>query len=148
MSERLVAKGVAARSIEVIPNWVDADEIRPQPRDNDWARANGLADRFVVMHSGNVGHAQELETLIRASTLLDDLERLEVAIVGFGARHAAAVALTEALGAAKVRFLGYQPRELLSQSLSAADVHYLGLARGLAASSSRAAERHHGRAGR
>ena len=84
------------------------------------------------MHSGNVGHAQELETLIRASTLLEDLERLEVVIVGFGARHAAAVALAEALGAAKVRFLAYQPRELLSQSLSAADIHYLGLARGLA----------------
>ena len=132
MSERLVAKGAPRDRIEVIPNWVDADEIRPQPRHNDWARANGLVDRFVVMHSGNVGHAQELETLIRASTLLEDLERLEVVIVGFGARHAAAVALTEELRAAKVRFFAYQPRELLSQSLSAADVHYLGLARGLA----------------
>jgi glycosyltransferase involved in cell wall biosynthesis len=132
MSERLVAKGAPRERVEVIPNWVDAAEIRPQPRANEWARENGLGDRFVVMHSGNVGHAQGLETLIRASTLLDDLERLEVVIVGFGARHAAAVALTEALGATKVRFLAYQPRELLSQSLSAADVHYLGLAHGLA----------------
>jgi hypothetical protein len=31
-----------------------------------------------------------------------------------------------------VRFLGYQPREVLSQSLSAADVHVVGLAEGLA----------------
>src|SRR5207344_1046503 len=30
MSERLVAKGAPRDRIEVIPNWVDADEIRPQ----------------------------------------------------------------------------------------------------------------------
>ena len=31
---------------------------------------NGLVGRFVVMHSGNVGHAQDLETLVRAAVLL------------------------------------------------------------------------------
>jgi glycosyltransferase involved in cell wall biosynthesis len=31
----------------------------------------------------------------------------------------------------KIRFLGYQPRERLSLSLSSADLHYVGLARGL-----------------
>ena len=40
--------------------------------------------------------------------------------------------LANDLGATNVRFLPYQPREVLSESLSAADVHYLGLARGLA----------------
>ncbi len=30
-----------------------------------------------------------------------------------------------------MRFLPYQPRELLAQSLSAADLHYVGLAKGL-----------------
>ena len=31
----------------------------------------------------------------------------------------------------QVRFLGYQPRDVLSKSLSAADIHVVGLARGL-----------------
>lgn len=132
MSKRLVAKGAPPERIVVIPNWVDPDEITPQPRDNPWARENDLVDSFVVMHSGNVGHAQDLETLIRASTLLGDLDRLEIVIVGFGARHAAAVALAEEVGSTNVRFLQYQPREVLALSLSAADVHYVGLARGLA----------------
>ena len=39
--------------------------------------------------------------------------------------------LTKELGADRVRFLEYQPRERLSESLSAADVHYVGLAPGL-----------------
>jgi colanic acid biosynthesis glycosyl transferase WcaI len=132
MSTRLVAKGAQPERIVVIPNWVDPGEITPQPRDNAWAEENGLTGRFVVMHSGNVGHAQDLETLVTAATLLHDLDRLEIVVVGFGARHAAAVELATRTGATNVRFLPYQEREVLSQSLSAADIHYLGLARGLA----------------
>ena len=79
----------------MIPNWVDTKEITPQPRDNAWAREHGLVGRFVVMHSGNVGHAQDLDTLIHATTYLRDLDRLAVVLVGFGARHADYVALAE-----------------------------------------------------
>ena len=132
MSRRLIAKGAPPGRIVVIPNWVDPHEITPQSRNNPWAQENGLAGRFVVMHSGNVGHAQDIETLVRAAVLLQDLDRLEIVIVGFGARHAAVLRLAKDLGATNVRFLPYQPREVLSESLSAADVHYLGLARGLA----------------
>jgi colanic acid biosynthesis glycosyl transferase WcaI len=132
MSRHLVAKGAPANRIVVIPNWIDPAEITPQPRDNAWARKNDLVGRFVVMHSGNVGHAQGLETLVRAAVLLRDLDRFEIVIVGFGARHAAVVELANELGATNVRFLPYQRREVLSESLSAADIHYLGLARGLA----------------
>jgi colanic acid biosynthesis glycosyl transferase WcaI len=132
MTRRLIAKGARPDRILVIPNWVDPDEITPQPRDNGWAYENDLVDRFVVMHSGNVGHAQDLEALVRAAVLLRDLDRLEIVIVGFGARHAAVLELANELGATNVRFLPYQPREVLPQSLSAADIHYLGLARGLA----------------
>lgn len=132
MSRRLIAKGAPPERIVVIPNWVDADEIKPHARDNPWAEANGLTGRFVVMHSGNVGHAQDLETLVRAAVLLRDLDRIEIVIIGFGARHASLVELARATGASNVRFLPYQPRELLSDSLSSADVHYLGLVRGLA----------------
>ena len=131
MKRRLESKGVDPRRIRVIPNWVDTKAIVPQPRDNPWARAHGLDDRFVVMHSGNIGHAQELDTLIRATTYLRDLERLSVVLVGFGALHAQHVRLTESLAASAVSFLEYQPRDVLSQSLSGADVHFVGLARGL-----------------
>ena len=131
MRERLIEKGAAADRIEVIPNWVDTRVLAPQPRDNDWARRRGLDGKFVVMHSGNVGHAQGLETLVVASTFLRDLDDVEIVIAGFGARHASITALAERVEA-PIRFLPYQPREVLSQSLSAADVHFVGLAPGLA----------------
>lgn len=132
MRRRLEVKGAAPENVRVIPNWVDTEAIHPEPKDNEWSRAHGVADRFVVMHSGNIGHAQDLDTLIRATTLLRDLDDLRVLIVGNGARRAELGALAERLEADKVEFLPYQPRENLSLSLSAADVHVVGLARGLA----------------
>lgn len=128
MAERLVAKGVRADRVAVIPNWVDATHISPRPRDNEWARRHGVADKFVVMHSGNVGHAQNLDLLIRAATFLRDLEDLEVLVIGGGARHGELVALAERLDADNVRFLKYQDRANLSESLGSADMHYVGLA--------------------
>lgn len=132
MRLRLEEKGAARERIRVIPNWIDTRALAPQPRDNPWARAHGLVGKFVVMHSGNVGHAQNLDVLVRATTFLRDLERLQVVIIGFGARHAATVALARLLEADQVRFLPYQPREVLAQSLSSADLHFVGLVEGLA----------------
>jgi glycosyltransferase involved in cell wall biosynthesis len=63
---------------------------------------------------------------------LRDLDDLLIPIIGTGARHAELVALAERLEADKVLFAYYQPRHLLAQSLSAADVHVVGLAPGLA----------------
>jgi colanic acid biosynthesis glycosyl transferase WcaI len=131
MRGRLVEKGVAPERIRVIPNWIDTDRVSPQPRDNPWARSKGLTDRFVVMHSGNVGHAQNLDALVRATTFLRDLDDLAVVIIGFGARYSQIVELAELLEADKVQFLPYQPLYMLPQSLSAADVHYVGLVGGL-----------------
>jgi glycosyltransferase involved in cell wall biosynthesis len=131
MRERLREKGTAPGRLRVIPNWVDTHTLVPQPRDNDWAQENGLADSFVVMHSGNVGHAQDLDNLIRATTFVRDLPQVSTVIVGFGARHAALVELAERLDADSVTFLPYQPRELLPQTLSSTDVHFVGLAQGL-----------------
>ena len=133
MRRRLESKGASPERLRVIPNWVDTSEITPQPRDNEWARRRGLVEKFVVMHSGNVGHAQDLDSLVRAATFLRDLDDLVIVIAGFGARHAEMVRLAKRLEVEdKIRFLPYQRRERLPSSLSSGDVHVVGLAKGLA----------------
>ena len=84
MRERLEANGAPAERLRVIPNWVDTRAITPQPRDNPWAERHGLVSRFVVMHSGNVGHAQDLDSLVRAATFLRDRDDIRIVIAGFG----------------------------------------------------------------
>ena len=132
MRKRLEEKGAPPERVRVIPNWVDTTRLVPLDRDNDWARGMGFDGKFVVMHSGNVGHAQDLDSLVRAATFLRDVDDLAIAIIGTGARHSELVALTELLEVDSLRFLYYQSREVLPMSLSAADVHVVGLAPGLA----------------
>ena len=131
MRSRLEAKGAPGERLRVIPNWIDTTAITPQPHENAWRDEKGLAGKFVVMHSGNVGHAQDLDVLVRATTFLRDLDDLAVVIVGFGARHAEIQALAARLQADKVRFLPYQPRKVLPLSLASANLHFVGLAQGL-----------------
>jgi glycosyltransferase involved in cell wall biosynthesis len=132
MHRRLQQKGARPERMTVIPNWVDTSFLTPQPRDNDWAREHGLADKFVVMHSGNVGHAQNLDALLRAFTFLRDLPDVRLVIIGDGARYVELTALAERLELGEQSlFLPYQPRSVLPASLSSADVHVVGLARGL-----------------
>jgi putative colanic acid biosynthesis glycosyltransferase WcaI len=132
MRRRLEAKGAPHEHVRVIPNWVDTERLRPLPKENEWSKGWGFDKQFVVMHSGNIGHAQDLDSLVRAGTFLRDLPDLRIAVIGMGARHAELVALAERLEVDSVLFLYYQPRHLLPQSLSAADVHVVGLAPGLA----------------
>ena len=132
MKTRLTAKGARPERIRVIPNWVDTKRITPRPRDNDWAREHGVDGAFVVMHSGNVGEAQDLDTLIRAAASLRDVRDMRFLIIGGGSRYRDFAALAKKLEVDNLTFLPYQPRERLSQSLSAATLHFVGLARGLA----------------
>jgi glycosyltransferase involved in cell wall biosynthesis len=132
MKARLEEKGAPVDRLEVIPNWVDTNALTPQPRNNEWSTANRLNDCFVVMHSSNVGHAQDLDTLVRAAALLRDVDRLAIVVVGDGARRDEIATLAAELGVNDiVRFLPYQERDVLPLSLSAADVHVVGLAAGL-----------------
>jgi colanic acid biosynthesis glycosyl transferase WcaI len=132
MRRRLEQKGAPPERVRVIPNWVDTRRLEPRDRANWWRQKRGVEDNFVVMHSGNVGHAQDLDSLVRAATFLRDLDDLAIFIIGTGARHAELVALAEQLEVEQVRFLYYQARDVLSESLSAADIHVVGLASGLA----------------
>jgi putative colanic acid biosynthesis glycosyltransferase WcaI len=132
MRKRLEEKGAPPERVRVIPNWVDTKRLRPSENGNEWATGVGLDGKFIVMHSGNVGHAQDLDSLVRSATFLRDLDDLRIVIIGMGARHAELVGLSKQLEVDQVRFLYYQPRGVLPHSLSAADVHVVGLASGLA----------------
>jgi glycosyltransferase involved in cell wall biosynthesis len=132
MRSRLEEKGARPERLRVIPNWVDTRRLTPLEGGNAWRSSGGLDDKFLVMHSGNVGHAQDLDSLVRAATFLRDLDDVLILIIGMGARHAELVALAELLEVDHVQFRYYQSRAVLPQSLSAADVHVVGLAPGLA----------------
>jgi glycosyltransferase involved in cell wall biosynthesis len=132
MKQRLVEeKGADPARIHVIHNWADCQAITPKSKDNAFARANDLTDRFVLMHSGNVGLSQNLDLLIEAAARLTSRERLVIAIVGDGARRRTLEAMVRSRGLANVRFFPYQAKEQLDDSFATADAFLVSLKPGL-----------------
>ncbi len=56
--------GVDEARIAVIENWAPLDELPVLPRDNEWAREHGLADRFVFLYSGTLGFKHDPSLLL------------------------------------------------------------------------------------
>ncbi|MGH7247126.1 MAG: glycosyltransferase family 4 protein, partial [Pseudomonadota bacterium] len=129
MAERIVAKGVPAAKVSVIPDWVDTTLIRPLERNRFRAQ---FADRFVVMYSGNIGLSQQLESVLDAAARLADKPEIIFVVIGEGARKPALMKLARDCGLANVTFLPYLPKEELAESLGAADLHLIPLMRGAA----------------
>jgi len=132
MKRRLVEeKGADASRVETIHYWADCEAISPTPRDNAFARANGLVDKFVVMHSGNVGASQNLEMIVEAADRLKGRPDIVFAIVGDGVKRPSLASMAEARGLTNVRFFPYQPKESLDQSFGTADVFVVSLKAGI-----------------
>jgi colanic acid biosynthesis glycosyl transferase WcaI len=132
MRRRLIEeKGADPARVHVIHNWADCDAIVPGPKDNAFSREHGLADRFVLMHSGNVGLSQNLDVLIEAADRLRSKERLTIAIVGDGSKRASLEAMVASRGLTNVRFLPYQPKALLHDSFATADAFLVALKSGI-----------------
>jgi glycosyltransferase involved in cell wall biosynthesis len=132
MKGRLIEeKGADPSRVHVIHNWADCQAITPGPKDNAFARAHGLADRFVLMHSGNVGLSQNLDLLVEAAARLQSRDRLVIAVVGDGARRQTLQDEALRRGLSNIRFFPYQPKELLHESFATADAFLVSLKPGL-----------------
>jgi colanic acid biosynthesis glycosyl transferase WcaI len=133
MRQRLIEnKGAPAERTLIIPSWADTRTIVPGPKRNPFAELHGLADKFVVMHSGNIGLSQSLETVVEAAALLKGIQDLQVVFVGDGVNKPNLVAQAQALQLSNVSFLPFQPKDRLCESFASADVFIVSLQRGLA----------------
>ena len=133
MRKRLIEnKKAPPERTTIIADWADTTAVAPGPKRNPFSETHGLADKFVVMHSGNLGLSQSLETLVEAAALLRDVPDLQVVFVGEGVKKAELQERARALALANVTFLPFTPKERLGESFAAADVFVISLQRGLA----------------
>jgi lipopolysaccharide/colanic/teichoic acid biosynthesis glycosyltransferase/glycosyltransferase involved in cell wall biosynthesis len=133
MRDRLVnGKGADPAKTTIIHNWADCSVIEPGPKENPLSLSNGLSRPFVIMHSGNVGLSQNLETLIEAAERLRKHPDIVFVVVGEGVKRSSLEAMVQFKELGNVRFFPYQPKERLSESFATADVFFISLKRGLA----------------
>ena len=114
--ERLVAIGVPAGKIAVIPNWADENRIHvpasPTAEDDDRP--------FTITFAGNMGTAQALHTVLAAAEHLSD-DNVRFVFVGDGLVHDDLVADAERRGLQNVSFIPRVPITEIGQHFRDAD---------------------------
>jgi glycosyltransferase involved in cell wall biosynthesis len=124
MKQRLMGRGVDAGRIFVADNWADGNAIQPMPRPGD-------PGQLVLLYSGNLGLAHDLETLTGAMLALEQDElpeernrgpRFHFLFVGSGGRRQELEAFVAAHDLRSVELRPYVERTSLGESLAAGDI--------------------------
>jgi glycosyltransferase involved in cell wall biosynthesis len=131
MARTAVALGVRPDRVHTVSHWEDLDIVRLRPKRNAFSIAHGLADRFVVMYSGNHGLTQELDRYLALADRLRDLEDVLLVFVGDGASKRLLRERVEERRLSNVKLMPYASREALADSLASADVCLAPLGAGL-----------------
>ncbi len=127
MADNLARKGVPESKVHVLPQWADEEIYRPLPRDEEFGERFGLKRAFNVMFAGNIGAAQNLETMVQAAALLRNEPDVRFVVLGDGLELARLRQMVDGLGLENVSFLGQHPKESMPMFFAWADALLLHL---------------------
>lgn len=89
MLNNIIKKGVPKEKIIVVPNWVDPEIIHPVKKENNYLYEKfGISKNcFNIVYGGNLGHAQNIDVIIKAAELLVNKKDIRFIIFGKGAQE-------------------------------------------------------------
>jgi len=131
MAAVLSAAHVAPERIHTIPNWPLPELHEASPAElaalkSTWPAE--LADKFIVLYSGNLGRVHDLPPILEiAAALRDTAPHIAIVFVGHGAQQASLRIAAHARSLTNIHFLPPAPRAQLSASLCAGDLHLVTL---------------------
>ncbi len=127
----LITLGVKESKILLIHDWVDIDLIKPVPKTNTFSVTNNLSNKFIVLYAGNLGLSQGLEILLQVAMDFNRDPEILFLFVGDGSGRTQLMEEVEKLQLRNIRFIPFQPRELLPQVLASADISLVVLKKGI-----------------
>ncbi len=128
MRDYLIGRGIESKRIRVSENWADETTVCPKPAAESALRQRlALRDCFVVTYSGNLGRAHDVETILKAAELLREDTEIVFLMIGGGISMRMLERRARNTGLTNFRFVPYQPRDTLGDSLATGDVHLVSL---------------------
>lgn len=118
--------GVDNNRIRYFPNYVD-DHYQMVTLTEDAPERDLMPDGFRVMFAGNIGEAQDFETILKAAELTLSNPEIHWLIVGDGRRYRWVEKQIRKRGLTQVHLLGYHPAERMPAFFSLADVMLVSL---------------------
>ena len=92
---------------------------------------NELANHFVVLYAGNIGLSQGLEIILQVASEMSHDPEILFLFVGDGSGRTHLMNIADKYHLTNVQFIPFQPRELVSQVLSSADISLVVLKKGI-----------------
>lgn len=128
MAKRINSEINKPESTCVIHNRIIGKNLIPiNQKDNSLREEWGLANKFVVGYSGNLGRAHDYQTILEAAIRLQEKTDIVFLFIGGGANYELLKQGIKARGLSNVQFKPYQGSNTLALSLSVPDVHLISL---------------------
>lgn len=128
MRQTLERRGVRSEKIHVIPNWADLTEFPwVTPVESPIRQKYGWKDESILMYSGNLGLAHEVEAMMElvAELLQRMKDSFRFVLVGDSPRHLKFIQGLKDQNFKGITHLPFQRRSDLGDVLCAADAHLI-----------------------
>lgn len=124
MRQRIVGKGMPEDKVVVVPPPADTSlfEVGTEINGHEFRRKHGLEDKFLVVHSGNMGVKQGLDVVLDAALQLKGQRDFVFLLAGDGSKKAHLQERAAMMGLRNVRFLPLQEQPEFLQMLAATDM--------------------------
>jgi colanic acid biosynthesis glycosyl transferase WcaI len=112
--------------LHIIPNFVDTTIFKPIPPDqiNLDLDLFPLSSTLKVMYAGNIGHAQDWESLLDIASRLVDYA-IEFFVIGEGVMKQSLEDHIQSRHLNNIHLIPYQSRERMPQLIAYADLHFI-----------------------
>ena len=128
--KELVKKKTAGLDIPIvtIPNWAELETVEPAPRESTRCSLSlGLTDKLVFLYAGNMGHPNDLESIIGCAEKLSERPDIHFIFLGAGVKKSWLLKEITAKNLSNVTVLDPKPRNEQAVFLNACDIGLVSL---------------------
>lgn len=128
--EELITRKTSGLDIPIvtIPNWAELESVSPDYRHaNPMLTELGISGRFVFLYAGNMGHPNDLESIVSCAAQLVSDDRIHFLFLGTGVKRQWLVDQVKLRSLSNVTVIEPRPRSEQQIFLNACDVAFVSL---------------------
>lgn len=117
----LININIPKSKVFLVANGVDTSQFKPDSRAESLRINWGVKDDFVVIYTGALGPANAIESILNASSHLQDRQDIVIVLAGAGKDESRLKKRAKEMELKNIRFIGSLPKSSIPDALAASD---------------------------